>query len=57
MVSKRKPLPAVSPADAAQAYRQGQAAAQQGPRPSTADTRTQLGSARTSGNQAASTRG
>lgn len=52
-----KKLPAVTPADAAQAYRQGQAAAQQGPRPSTADSRTQLGSARTSGNQAAGSRG
>lgn len=48
--------PAISPADAADAYRQGQAAAQQGPKPSTADTRTQLGSSRTSGNTAASTR-
>lgn len=52
-----KPLPAVAPADAAATYRQGQAAAKQGPKPSTADTRTQLGSARTSGNTAASTRG
>ncbi|MFJ8863636.1 hypothetical protein ACIRD8_35115 [Streptomyces sp. NPDC102451] len=44
------PLPSTSPAAAAQAYRQGQAAAQQGPRPSTADSRIQLGSARTNGN-------
>lgn len=50
------PKPSVSSSDAADAYRQGQAAAQQGPRPSTADTRTQLGSARTSGNQAAASR-
>ncbi|MEV6471583.1 hypothetical protein [Streptomyces sp. NPDC051657] len=43
------------PSDAARAYRQGQANALQGRRPSTGETRTQLGSARTSGN-AASTR-
>lgn len=49
-------LPAVTPAGAAATYRHGQAAAKQGPRPSTADTRTQLGSARTSGNTAAGTR-
>ena len=48
--------PSISPADAARAYQQGQATAQQAPKPSTPDTRTQLGSARTSGNQAASTR-
>ncbi|MFD9952454.1 hypothetical protein [[Kitasatospora] papulosa] len=52
-----KKLPAVSPAAAARAYQQGQAAAQQGPRPSTTETRIQLGSARTSGNQAAGSRG
>ncbi|MDX2624671.1 hypothetical protein PV356_35215 [Streptomyces sp. WI03-5b] len=56
-MADRKALPAVTPAAAAQAYRQGQAAAQQGPRPSTQDTRIQLGSARTSGNQAAGSRG
>lgn len=49
--------PAVSSSNAAAAYRQGQAAAKQGPKPSTADTRTQLGSARTSGNNAAGSRG
>ncbi|WP_274031469.1 hypothetical protein [Streptomyces sp. MMBL 11-1] len=46
----------ISPADAARAYTAGQTAALQGPRPSTAENRTQLGSARTSGNSAASTR-
>ncbi|MFE4691730.1 hypothetical protein ACFRH6_16925 [Streptomyces sp. NPDC056749] len=55
-MTDRKPLPAVTPAAAAQDYRRGQAAAQQGPRPSTTDTRIQLGSARTSGNQAAGSR-
>lgn len=50
-------LPTISPAAAAKAYRQGQAAAAQGPRPSTQDSRIQLGSARTSGNAAAGTRG
>ncbi|MFS0697779.1 hypothetical protein [Streptomyces nitrosporeus] len=42
----------ISPAAAARAYTAGQAAALQGRRPSTAETRTQLGSARTSGNSA-----
>ncbi|MFJ8842965.1 hypothetical protein ACIRFF_08685 [Streptomyces cyaneofuscatus] len=46
----------ISPADAARAYKAGQDAARQGPRPSTGETRTQLGSARTSGNAAAPTR-
>ncbi|MER7696186.1 hypothetical protein [Streptomyces sp. NPDC096095] len=46
----------VSPADAARAYQAGQAAARRAPLPSTGETRTQLGSARTSGNAAASTR-
>lgn len=52
-----KKLPSVSPAAAAQDYRQGQAAAAQGQRPSTTDSRIQLGSARTSGNTAAGSRG
>ncbi|MEU0309759.1 hypothetical protein [Streptomyces cyaneofuscatus] len=46
----------ISPADAARAYQRGQDAAHQGQRPSTAETRTQLGTARTSGNAAAPTR-
>lgn len=50
-------LPTVTAAAAAAAYRRGQAAAAQGPRPSTGETRTQLGSARTHGNTAAGTRG
>ncbi|MEV0917864.1 hypothetical protein AB0I93_26850 [Streptomyces sp. NPDC049967] len=50
-------LPAAAPADAAHAYRAGLAAAAQAPRPSTGETRTQLGSARTSGNTAAAARG
>ncbi|MFE3378364.1 hypothetical protein [Streptomyces anulatus] len=49
-------IPEVSPYTAARVYQAGQAAALQGPRPSTAETRTQLGSARTSGNSAATTR-
>ncbi|MFE7752153.1 hypothetical protein [Streptomyces sp. NPDC057428] len=51
------PKPSVTSADAAKAYQQGQAAAAQGPRPSTTDSRIQLGSARTSGNTAAGSRG
>ena len=50
-------LPSVHPATAAWAYRKGQAAAAQGPQPSTQDSRIQLGSARTSGNTAAGARG
>lgn len=46
----------ISPADAARTYTAGQAAALQGRHASTAETRTQLGSARTSGNTAATTR-
>ncbi|MET9096212.1 hypothetical protein ABZX72_29455 [Streptomyces cyaneofuscatus] len=49
-------IPEISPADAARAYQAGQAAARQGPRPSTGETRTQLGAARTAGNAAAPTR-
>lgn len=49
-------LPSISPADAARAHAAGQAAAQQGPRPSTADTRNELARARTAGNAAAATR-
>ncbi|MEU8704184.1 hypothetical protein [Streptomyces sp. NPDC048565] len=55
-MAKREPLPSTSPAAAADAYRRGQTAAAQGPRPSTADTRTQLGSALTNGNNAAGAR-
>jgi hypothetical protein len=50
-------LPAAAASAAARAYRAGQAAAVQAPRPSTGETRTQLGSARTSGNTAAASRG
>ncbi|MFI7240088.1 hypothetical protein [Streptomyces cyaneofuscatus] len=46
----------ISPYAAARVYQRGQDAARQGPRPSTGETRTQLGSARTSGNAAAPTR-
>ncbi|WP_176735242.1 hypothetical protein [Streptomyces sp. EN27] len=46
----------ISPADAARQYQAGQAAAREGRRPSTGETRTQLGSARTSGNAAAANR-
>lgn len=56
MADEHKSLPSTSPAAAADAYRQGQAAATEGPRPSTTDTRIQLGSARTSGNTAAESR-
>lgn len=48
--------PTISSSAAARAYHRGQTAAARGPQPSTAETRTQLGSARTSGNQAAGTR-
>ncbi|MGW0642360.1 hypothetical protein [Streptomyces badius] len=50
------PIPEISPYTAARQYQAGQAAAREGRRPSTGETRTQLGSARTSGNAAASTR-
>ncbi|MEU6614461.1 hypothetical protein [Streptomyces parvus] len=49
-------VPEISPADAARQYQAGQAAARRAPLPSTGETRTQLGSARTSGNAAATTR-
>ncbi|MFG2589072.1 hypothetical protein [Streptomyces sp. NPDC048438] len=57
MADKRKPLPAVSSISAAQAYSNRRDTAAQGPRPSTTETRIQLGSARTSGNTAAGSRG
>ncbi|MFJ8844322.1 hypothetical protein ACIRFF_15620 [Streptomyces cyaneofuscatus] len=43
----------ISPYAAARAYQRGQDAAREGRRPSTGETRTQLGGARTSGNAAA----
>ncbi|MEU0001961.1 hypothetical protein ABZ069_34140 [Streptomyces microflavus] len=46
----------ISPAAAARAYQQGLAAARRGPLPSTGETRTQLGSARSAGNAAATAR-
>jgi hypothetical protein len=49
-------LPSISPAAAARAHAASQAAAQQGPRPSTPDTRNELARARTAGNSAAATR-
>ncbi|MEU6952091.1 hypothetical protein [Streptomyces sp. NPDC045714] len=50
------PIPETSPTRAADQYLYRQEVALQGRRPSTAETRTQLGSARTSGNAAATTR-
>ncbi|MFF3034658.1 hypothetical protein ACFVS7_27065 [Streptomyces rubiginosohelvolus] len=50
------PIPEISPADAARQYQAGLAAARRAPLPSTGETRTQLGSARTSGNAAAANR-
>ncbi|WP_326677675.1 hypothetical protein [Streptomyces sp. NBC_01237] len=49
-------IPGISPAAAARAYTAGQAAARQGRRPSTPETRTDLGNARTQGNAGASAR-
>lgn len=48
--------PIISPAAAARAYTAGLRTAEQGPQPSTGESRTQLGSARTTGNAAAGTR-
>ncbi|WP_405399220.1 hypothetical protein [Streptomyces microflavus] len=47
-----RPAGEISPADAARQYKAGQDAARRAPLPSTAETRTQLGSARTAGNAA-----
>ncbi|MGW1662917.1 hypothetical protein [Streptomyces microflavus] len=51
-----RPAGEITPADAARQYQAGQDAARRAPLPSTGETRTQLGSARTAGNAAATTR-
>ncbi|MEU3268737.1 hypothetical protein [Streptomyces bacillaris] len=51
-----RPAGEISPAAAARRYQAGLAAARRAPLPSTGETRTQLGSARTAGNTAAATR-
>ncbi|MFH9769037.1 hypothetical protein ACH4N4_05195 [Streptomyces microflavus] len=50
-----RPAGEITPADAARQYQAGLAAARRAPLPSTGETRTQLGSARTAGNAAAGT--
>ncbi|MCR8947210.1 hypothetical protein NW249_34555 [Streptomyces sp. OUCMDZ-4982] len=49
------PIPEISPAAAARRYQAGLVAARRAPLPSTGETRTQLGAARTAGNTAAAT--
>ncbi|WP_329220651.1 hypothetical protein [Streptomyces microflavus] len=56
LIRKAKAPADISPARAAAMYLHRQEAALQGRRPSTGETRTQLGSARTAGNAAATTR-
>ncbi|WP_186343477.1 hypothetical protein [Streptomyces sp. CFMR 7] len=51
-----RPAGEITPADAARRYQAGLAAARRAPLPSTGETRTQLGAARTAGNAAAATR-